>query len=115
MSYCSEVASGELQDIEFSKSCRQDIEFSKSCQQDLEFSKSCRLDLEFSKSCRPDIEFSKSSLCTAAPHLKKIGEGRLYTGYPNLAGKIFNFPILPQDLEFSNLAGKILNFPHPAG
>ena len=27
MSYCSEVASGELQDLEFSKSCQQDIEF----------------------------------------------------------------------------------------
>ena len=29
MSYCSELASGELQDMEFSKSCRQDMEFSK--------------------------------------------------------------------------------------
>ena len=29
VSYCSELASGELQDMEFSKSCRQDLEFSK--------------------------------------------------------------------------------------
>ena len=60
VSYCSELASGELQDMEFSKSCRQDMEFSKSCRQDLEFSKSCRQDLEFSKSCRQDFEFSTS-------------------------------------------------------
>ena len=38
MSYCSELASGEFQDLEFSKSCRQDVEFSKSCWQDFEFS-----------------------------------------------------------------------------
>ena len=47
VSFCSELASGELQDLSF-KSCRQDIEFSESCWQDLEFSKSCRQDLEFS-------------------------------------------------------------------
>ena len=60
VSYCSELVSGELQDMEFSKSCRQDLEFSKCCRQDLEFSKSCRQNLEFSKSCRQDLEFSKS-------------------------------------------------------
>ena len=70
VSYCSELASGELQDIELSKSCRPDLEFSKCCRQDLEFSKSCRQalefskcfrhDLKFSKSCRQDLEFSKS-------------------------------------------------------
>ena len=38
VSYCGELASGVLQDIEFSKSCRQDLEFSKSYRQDLEFS-----------------------------------------------------------------------------
>ena len=27
MSYCSELASGELKDLEFSKSCWQDLEF----------------------------------------------------------------------------------------
>ena len=36
VSYCSELASGELQDLEFSKSCRQDLEFSKFCMQDFE-------------------------------------------------------------------------------
>ena len=29
VSYCSELASGEVQDMEFSKSCRQDLEFEK--------------------------------------------------------------------------------------
>ena len=47
VSYCSELASGELQDLEFSESCRQDFEFSKSCRQDLEFSKSWRKILNF--------------------------------------------------------------------
>ena len=28
VSYCSELASGELQDLEFSRPCRQDTEFS---------------------------------------------------------------------------------------
>ena len=41
VSYCSELASGELQDLEFSKSCRQDMENSRSCRKDLENSRSC--------------------------------------------------------------------------
>jgi len=93
VSYCSELASGELQDLEISKSCRQDLEFSKSCRhdhlvgkiwnflnlackiyeyfkfcrQDLDFSKSCWQDLEYSKFCMQDFEFSKS--CRARVNL----------------------------------------------
>ena len=55
MSYCSELASGELQDLEFSKCCWQDFEFSKCCRQDIEFSKPCRQDFKFSKSCETRV------------------------------------------------------------
>ena len=42
VSYRSELTSGELQDLEFFKSCWQDLEYSNFCRQDFEFSKSCR-------------------------------------------------------------------------
>ena len=78
VSYCSELTSGELQHLEFSKSCRQDLEFSKSCWQDLEYSNFCRQDFEFSKSCRTRVNlvifkiFIAMSNCVRILSTKKL-------------------------------------------
>ena len=126
--------SGELQDIEFSKSCRQDIEFSKSCQQDLEFSKSCRQDLEFSKSCRlaylwdklskPDIEafIEQANLHhpTIKIHGRNIGHWdcvfRTFTANEEIA-RFGKFHILPAGnvWKIPNFAGKIWKIQDLAG
>ena len=57
VSYWGELASGELPNIENSRSCPQNLEFSESRKKDFEFSKCCRQVLEFSKSCRHVFEF----------------------------------------------------------
>ena len=101
MSYTSELSYGELQDLEFSRSCRQDLENSRSCRQDLA--------VENSRSCRQHLGHFK---------IWKIQDlaGRILN-FQDLAGRILNFQdpagntlAISRFLSFYNVTNFLKNY-----